>query len=197
MREPGSGCSAIAGFNRMHAVLGTSNQCIATHPSDMCVALTALEATIHIVGSGAERDVPITEFYVAYGNDPAKLNVLNQGDLITYVDLPPAPWAARSHYLKVRDRTSYEFALASAAVALDLDGNKIRGARIALGGVATKPWRASEAEKRLVGGTIGDELFHAAADEAMQTAIPQRFNAFKIELAKRTIVRALTETAAI
>jgi xanthine dehydrogenase YagS FAD-binding subunit len=197
MREPGSGCSAIDGFNRMHAVLGTSRKCIATHPSDMCVAMAALGAIIHVAGRDGERDVPIDEFYVAYGDDPAKLNVLNQGDLITHVDLPAAPWAKRSHYLKTRDRSSYEFALASAAIALELDGKIIRNARVALGGVATKPWRAVEAEKRLIGGEVSPELFQSAAAEAMQNAKPQKFNAFKIELAKRTIARALAETAAI
>jgi len=197
MRQPGSGCSAIDGYNRIHAVLGTSDKCIATHPSDMCVALVALEATIHIVGPHGERDVPINEFYVAYGDDPAKLNVLNRDELITYVALPAMPWAKRSHYLKVRDRASYEFALASAAVALDLDGRTIREARIALGGVATKPWRAVEAERRLAGQKAGDALFQAAADDALQSAKPQKFNAFKIELAKRTIFKALQDTAAM
>jgi xanthine dehydrogenase YagS FAD-binding subunit len=197
MRQPGSGCSAIDGYNRMHAVLGTSNQCIATHPSDMCVALAALDATIHIVGPAGQRDVPINQFYVPYGVDPAKLNVLNRDELITYVELPAMSWAKRSHYLKVRDRSSYEFALASAAVALDLDGRTIRGARIALGGVATKPWRAIEAEKALVGNQADDRLFQAAAEDALHDAKPQKFNAFKIELAKRTLIKALKDTVAM
>jgi xanthine dehydrogenase YagS FAD-binding subunit len=197
MRQPGSGCSAIDGYNRMHAVLGTSNQCIATHPSDMCVALAALDATIHIVGPAGQRDVPINQFYVPYGVDPAKLNVLNRDELITYVELPAMSWAKRSHYLKVRDRSSYEFALASAAVALDLDGRTIRGARIALGGVATKPWRAIEAEKALVGNQADDRLFQAAAEHALHDAKPQKFNAFKIELAKRTLIKALKDTVAM
>jgi xanthine dehydrogenase YagS FAD-binding subunit len=197
MRQPGSGCSAIDGYNRIHAVLGTSDKCIATHPSDMCVALAALDATIHIVGPHGERDVPINQFYVPYGDDPAKLNVLNRDELITYIQLPAMPWARRSHYLKLRDRASYEFALASAAVALDLDNRTIRDARIALGGVATKPWRAQEAERRLIGQKASDELFRAAADDALQSAKPQRFNGFKIELAKRTIFKALKDTAAM
>jgi xanthine dehydrogenase YagS FAD-binding subunit len=197
MRQPGAGCSAIDGYNRVHAVLGTSEKCIATHPSDMCVALAALDATIHIVGPHGERDVPINEFYIPYGDDPAKLNVLNRDELITYIQLPAMPWAKRSHYLKVRDRASYEFALASAAVVLDLDNATIRDARIALGGVATKPWRAHEAERRLIGQKAGDALFQAAANDALQSAKPQKFNAFKIELAKRTILKALKDTAAL
>jgi xanthine dehydrogenase YagS FAD-binding subunit len=197
MREPGSGCSAIDGYNRMHAVLGTSDQCIATHPSDMCVALAALNAVIHVAGPRGERDVPMNEFYIPYGENPARLNVLDPGELITYVDLPSFSWSRRSHYLKVRDRASYEFALASAAIVLDLDGQTIRNARIALGGVATKPWRAMEAEKRLIGGQAGRDLFQAAAEDALKNAKPQKFNAFKIELAKRTIVKALMDTAAM
>jgi xanthine dehydrogenase YagS FAD-binding subunit len=197
MRLPGAGCSAIDGYNRVHAVLGTSDKCIATHPSDMCVALAALDATIHIVGPHGERDVPINEFYIPYGDDPAKLNVLKRDELITYIQLPAMPWAKRSHYLKVRDRASYEFALASAAVVLDLDNATIRDARIALGGVATKPWRAHDAERGLIGQKAGDGLFQAAANDALQSAKPQKFNAFKIELAKRTILKALKDTAAL
>jgi xanthine dehydrogenase YagS FAD-binding subunit len=197
MREPGSGCSAIDGFNRIHAVLGASDKCIATHPSDMCVALAALDTVIHIVGKSGERDVAINEFYVPYGDDPSRLNVLSPGDLITYIQLPALPWAKRSRYVKVRDRASYEFALASAAVALDLNGQTIRQARIALGGVATKPWRATAAENKLIGAQVGEASFKSAAREALQGAIPRKFNAFKIELAQRTIVRALSEAAAL
>jgi len=197
MREPGSGCSAIDGFNRIHAVLGTSDKCIATHPSDMCVALAALDAVIHIVGSSGERDVSINEFYVPYGDDPSRLNVLKPGELITYVQLPAMPWAKRSTYVKVRDRASYEFALASAAVVLELDGQTIKQARIAMGGVATKPWRATAAETKLAGLQIGQDSFKAAADEALQGAVPRKYNAFKIELAKRTMIKALTDAAAI
>jgi xanthine dehydrogenase YagS FAD-binding subunit len=197
-RQPGSGCSAINGFNRIHAILGTSDKCIATHPSDMCVAMAALDAVIHTQPpAGPPRSIPINQFYVPYGDDPAKENILAHGELITAVDLPPLPWAKRSHYLKVRDRASYEFALASAAVALDLDGGKIRGARIALGGVATKPWRATEAEQQLAGKAPDEQAFAAAAETALRGAKPQKFNAFKIELCKRTIVQALLNVASM
>ncbi len=196
-REPGSGCAAIEGYNRVHAVLGTSERCIATHPSDMCVALAALNAVIRIAGPGGERTVPINAFYVAYGEDPAKENVLAPGELITAVDLPSIPWTKRSHYLKVRDRASYEFALASAAVALDIDSGKVREARVALGGVASKPWRSAEAEQALAGKPVGEQAFATAAEAALAGAKPQTFNSFKIELAKRTIIRALSTAAAM
>src|SRR5262249_31391045 len=150
-REPGTGCSALDGYNRSHAVLGTSEKCIATHPSDMCVALVALDAVILTQGPRGARKIPITDFYVAYGEDPAKENVLQHGELITAVELPSREFFARSHYLKVRDRASFEFALASVAAALEIKDGKITLARVALGGVATKPWRAAEAEKALVG----------------------------------------------
>lgn len=196
-RRPGSGCSAIPGYNRGHAILGTSDKCIATHPSDMCVAMAALDAVIRLAGPGGERAVPISEFYVPYGQDPARENVMRHGELITSVDLPALPWATRSHYLKVRDRASYEFALASAAVVLDLDGQTVRQARIALGGVATKPWRALEAEKALAGQQVGREAFAGAADAALREARPQKFNAFKVELTRRTITRALHTVASL
>jgi xanthine dehydrogenase YagS FAD-binding subunit len=196
-RQPGSGCSAIDGFNRIHAVLGTSDQCIATHPSDMCVALAALDATVEIQGSGGTRKVGINEFYVPYGEDPAKESVLQHGELITAVEIPSQPFFAKSHYLKVRDRASYEFALTSAAVALDVRDGAIKQARVALGGVATKPWRSPEAEQALIGKPAKDDAFKAAADAAMAAAKPQKHNAFKIELAKRTIVRALQTVAAM
>ncbi len=190
-RDPGSGCDALEGYNRIHAVLGTSDQCIATHPSDMCVALAALDATIVT----NRRKIPFGEFYVAYGEDPAKENVLEHGELITAVTLPNTPWFAKSAYTKVRDRASYEFALASAAVALEIDGGAIKSARIALGGVATKPWRAVEAEKTLVGQKASEDAYVNAADAAMKDAKPQKHNAFKIELAKETIVRTLAHVA--
>jgi len=196
-RQPGSGCSAIPGFNRIHAILGTSDKCIATHPSDMCVALAALDAVIRITGPKGDRTVPINEFYIAYGEDPAKENVLEHGELITAVDLPNLPFVTRSHYLKVRDRASYEFALASAAVALDIQAGIIKEARLALGGVATKPWRANEAEKSLAGQKPDEAAFTRAADVALGGATPQKYNAFKIELCKRTIVRALSTVAAM
>ena len=190
-RHPGSGCAALDGFNRMHALLGTSDQCIATHPSDMCVALTALDATIHVRGPTGERQIPINEFYVPYGEDPARENVLAADELIEFVTLPPTAWFGRSLYLKTRDRASYEFALASAAVAIELDGKTIKSARVALGGIATKPWRSSEAEKVLVGKQANALTFTAAAEAALRGAKPQKYNAFKVELAKRTIVQAL------
>jgi xanthine dehydrogenase YagS FAD-binding subunit len=195
-REPGSGCAAIAGFNRIHAVLGTSEKCIATHPSDMDVALVALEAVIRTEGPQGPRTIPIGEFYVAYGEDPAKENVLAPGELITHVDLPATRWFAHAAYRKARDRASYEFALASAAVALDLDNGVVRDCRIALGGVATKPWRALAAEGVLRGAKAGDEAFRAAAEAEMKAAVPQKDNAFKIELARRIMVQSLKAAAA-
>ncbi|RRA47220.1 xanthine dehydrogenase family protein subunit M [Acidipila sp. EB88] len=191
-REPGSGCAAIEGNNRINAVLGTSEHCIATHPSDMAVAMTALEARIHVVGLKGERDIAIADFYRVPGTTPNIENVLEPGDLITYVTLPATTPATRSHYLKLRDRASYEFALASAAVVVELDGKRIRKARIALGGVGTKPWRSEEAERVLEGKPAEEAHFKTAAEAAMRAAKPYRENGFKIELARRCIVRALT-----
>jgi xanthine dehydrogenase YagS FAD-binding subunit len=196
-RKPGSGCSALEGFNRSHAILGTSDKCIATHPSDMCVAMAALDAVIHTLGHNGERKIPFSEFYVSYGDDPSKENVLRQGELITAVELPATAFFRRSHYLKVRDRTSFEFALASAAVALDVKDGKIAAARVALGGVATKPWWSAEAEKSLVGVKPGEDAYAAAAEAALQGAKAQKHNAFKIELSKRVIVRALMTAGSI
>jgi xanthine dehydrogenase YagS FAD-binding subunit len=196
-REPGSGCAAIGGRNRIHAILGTSEKCIATFPGDMPVALAALDAVVRTRrAGGAGRSIPISEFYVSYGEDPAKETVLEHGELITAVELPATPWLARSRYWKMRDRASYEFALSSAAVALDLDGGRVREGRIALGGVATMPWRAREAEKALAGGAVGEETWRRAADAAFSGAKPQKENAFKVELGKRTVIRALSEAAA-
>ena len=191
-REPGSGCAAIEGNNRIHAVLGTSEHCIATHPSDMAVAMTALEARIHVIGVNGEREIAISDFYKLPGTTPNIENALEPGDLITYVTLPASPAAARSHYLKLRDRASYEFALASAAVVVEMDGNRIRKARLALGGVGTRPWRAEKAEQLLVGKPAEEAHFKTAAEAALQGAKPYRDNGFKIELARRCIVRALT-----
>jgi xanthine dehydrogenase YagS FAD-binding subunit len=191
-REPGSGCSAIDGYNRSHAVLGTSEKCIATHPSDMCVALAALDATVCVQGQDKERRIPFSEFHVAYGEDPALETTLRHGELITAVELPKKPFFAHSHYLKIRDRAAFEFALVSVAAAIDVKDGKIHDARVALGGVATKPWRSKEAEQVLVGAAPKTELFTAAAKAAMQHARPQKYNAFKIELARRAIVRLLT-----
>jgi xanthine dehydrogenase YagS FAD-binding subunit len=198
-RVPGSGCAAFLGYNRIHAVLGTSEKCIATSPGDMPVAMVALDAVVHTRrANGGERTIPIAEFHVPYGEDPARESVLEHGELITAVELPAIPWFARSHYLKVRDRASYEFALASAAVALDLDGGRggtIHAARVALGGVGTKPWRSAEAEQALAGKKADEGTFRAAAEAALRNAKPQKDNAFKIELAKRTLARALTTAA--
>jgi xanthine dehydrogenase YagS FAD-binding subunit len=190
-REPGSGCSAIGGYNRVNAILGTSDHCIASHPSDMCVPLAALGATILTHGPHGERRIAFTDFHLVPNDHPENENVLLPGEIITAVELPALPFATRSHYLKVRDRASYAFALTSAAVALDLHGGTIREARIALGGVGTKPWRAFDAEKTLVGKSPTPENFHAAAEAAMTDAKGYGDNTFKIELAKRTLVRCL------
>ncbi|QDL07328.1 xanthine dehydrogenase family protein subunit M [Brasilonema octagenarum UFV-E1] len=196
-RQPGSGCAALEGFNRMHAVLGTSEHCIAAHPSDMCVALVALDAVVQTQGPRGERSIPITDFHLLPGETPHLETVLEHGEIITAVDLPEMPLAWRSHYLKIRDRASYAFALVSAAVVLEIDEEVIRNARIALGGVGTKPWRSLEAEQVLVGAPATQETFTAAADAAMQEARPYRHNQFKIELAKRTLEEALKTVAAI
>jgi xanthine dehydrogenase YagS FAD-binding subunit len=197
-REPGSGCAALDGFNRIHAVLGTSEHCIATHPSDMAVAMMALEATVHIRGPKGERSVPLNEFYFVPGSTPNRENVLVAGDLITHVTLPALDSGTRSYYLKRRDRASYEFALASAAVVAQMQGTRMQRVRIALGGVGTKPWRSMEAEKALEGQDASEASFNAAADAALRDAKPLRDNAFKVEMAKRTLRRALkvaTQTA--
>jgi xanthine dehydrogenase YagS FAD-binding subunit len=197
-REPGSGCDAITGVNRSLAILGTSEHCIATNPSDMNVALAALEATIHIRGTKGERTVPIGDFHLLPGNTPQRETVLEPGDLIIHVTLPPPAPGARSLYLKLRDRASYEFALASSAVVVTTTGGKITRARVALGGVGTKPWRSPEAEAELVGQTATEPVFRKAADAALREAKPQSQNGFKVELAKRCLVHALklvTQTA--
>jgi xanthine dehydrogenase YagS FAD-binding subunit len=190
-RTPGSGCAAIDGHNRIHAVLGTSEQCIATHPSDMAVAMTALEAVIHVEGTKGPRDISIAEFFKVPGTTPNIENALAPGDLITYITLPAAARGTRSGYLKLRDRASYEFALASAAVVAQVEGGHVRRVRIALGGVGTKPWRSLEAEHALEGKAADEASFRRAADAALQHARPQTENAFKIELAKLCIIRAL------
>jgi xanthine dehydrogenase YagS FAD-binding subunit len=193
-RNPGSGCAAMEGYNRSHAVLGTSKACIATNPSDMCVAMMVLDAVINIEGPGAKRSIPIAEFYTLPEDHPEIENVLKPGELITSVDLKDSPAAQNSLYLKVRDRASYEFALASAAVCANLGGDGIIGeARVGLGGVATRPWRSVEAEKALVGKKPTPGLFKQAAEAALARATAQRHNAFKIEMSKRTLVRALTQ----
>jgi xanthine dehydrogenase YagS FAD-binding subunit len=190
-REPGTGCSAIDGDNRGLAILGTSEHCIATNPSDMNVALAALEATIHIEGKAGSRAVPIGDFHLLPGSTPHIETVLQPGELITHVILKPIPAGANSVYLKLRDRASYEFALASAAVVMKLENGTIAHVRIALGGVGTKPWRALEAEQALQGAPPTEENFRKAADSALAGARPQKHNKFKVELSKRCIVRAL------
>jgi CO/xanthine dehydrogenase FAD-binding subunit len=194
-RQPGSGCGAIEGFHRMHAILGTSQHCIATHASDLAVALTALDAVVQVHGSAGDRAVPLTEFYLVPGSTPEVENVLAHGELITAVDVPLPPEGTVSAYLKVRDRASYEFALASAAVALTVTGGEIRAARLALGGVATVPWRARAAEEVLLGAAATEAAFRAAADAAVAQAAPRAGHAFKVELARRTVVRALSSAA--
>jgi xanthine dehydrogenase YagS FAD-binding subunit len=190
-REPGSGCAAINGANRTLAILGTSEHCIATNPSDMNVAMAALEATIHVRGPKGERSIPIADFHVLPGSTPQRETVLEPGDLITHVTLPaPAP-GSRSLYLKLRDRASYEFALASAAVVVTVDGGKVTRARIALGGVGTKPWRSTEAEQAMTGQPAAEAAFRNAAEAALRGARPQSENGFKVELAKRCLVHAL------
>ena len=194
-REPGSGCSALHGPNRMHAVLGGSAQCIATHPSDFAVALAALDATVRVRGE-TTRTIPFTGFHLLPGAHPERETVLRPGELMTAIDLPPLPFSRRSLYLTVRDRASYAFALASAAVAVDVQNGTIRDARVALGGVGTKPWRSREAERALVARPATEATFRAAAEAALRGAVPHGDNAFKIDLAKRTLVRALTEVTA-
>ena len=190
-RKPGSGCGALEGFNRAHAILGASEDCIAVHPSDMCVALAALGAVVRVQGSKGERTIPLDDFHRLPGKTPEKDTNLEPGELILSIDLPPSPYAAHSHYVKVRDRASYEFALVSVAAALELDGHTIRSARIALGGVAHKPWRATAAEQALIGKESGTAAFEAAAGLAVADAKPYRENSFKVEMVKRAVARAL------
>lgn len=190
-REPGTGCPAITGANRTLAILGTSDQCIATNPSDMCVAMTALEATIHITGPKGTRAVPIGDFHLLPGNTPNRETVLEPGDLITHVTLPPPIAGSKQTYLKLRDRASYEFALASAAIVIAVSGGNVTRARIALGGVGTKPWRSPEAEAALEGKPANADNFRRAAEAALRNAKPQSENGFKVELAKRCLTHAL------
>ncbi|WP_158829796.1 FAD binding domain-containing protein [Mucilaginibacter lacusdianchii] len=192
-REPGSGCSAIPGHNRENAILGTSDQCIATHPSDMCVAMAALGATINVQGPKGVRVIPFADFHLLPGQTPHLEHNLRPGEIITSVELQVLPFLAKSHYLKARDRASYQFALASAAVALDIQGGTIRSARIALGGVGTKPWRSIAAEQALIGKPANRATYQAAAQAALKGAKAYKDNGFKIELAKRTLVQALTK----
>jgi len=195
-RAPGTGCGAIGGVNRIHAILGASEGCIATHPSDMCVALAALEAVVHVAGPGGERAIAFEDFHRLPGDRPEADNTLQHGELITAVELPAPRFGPHHTYLKLRDRLSYAFALVSVAAGLELDGDTIRDARVALGGVAHKPWRVPEAEALLRGQKPSREAFGAAADRLLQGARGQGDNDFKIELARRAIVRALEQAAA-
>ncbi len=192
-RTPGSGCAAKTGYNRIHAILGASEECIATNPSDMSVALVALDAVVQVKGPKGERSIPIGEFHRLPGNTPQKDTNLLPGELITAIDVPAIPYATRSTYLKVRDRNSYAFALVSVAAVMDLDdGGAVRHAHIALGGVAHKPWRAAKAERHLAGKRPDEAIIRAAAEAELAGAKPYHDNAFKVELARRSIVRAVT-----
>ena len=190
-RDPGSGCAALEGENRGHAILGGSDHCVAVMPSDLCVALAALDAVVQIKGSSGERTTPLVDFHLLPGDHPERETVLAPGELITAVDLPALPFATRSLYLKMRDRASYAFALVSVAAALDREDGTVKAARLALGGVGTKPWRAWEAEAALAGQPANEESYRAAAEVALRDARPLQHNGFKIEMAKRAIKRAL------
>ena len=195
-RLPGSGCGALEGINRNHAILGTSPACIATHPSDMCVALAALRARVRVHGPRGERTIAFADFHRLPGDTPQRDTTLAAGELIVGVELPPDGFAGHAHYLKVRDRASYAFALVSVAAALDVRGGVVRDAALALGGVAHKPWRRPEAEARLVGREPTDAAFGEAADLLLQGARPASQNGFKVALARRAIVRALQTAGA-
>jgi xanthine dehydrogenase YagS FAD-binding subunit len=194
-REPGSGCSAINGINRINAILGTSESCIATHPSDMAVALVALDAVVRVQGPNGDRSIPLVDFHRLPGNDPQRDTVLTHGELITSVDLPPLAFAARSMYRKVRDRASYAFALVSVAAALDVVDGTVRNVRLALGGVAHKPWRARRGEDVLRGAPATEEVFRHAADAVLAEARPLEQNAFKVPLVRNVVVRTLLDLA--
>jgi xanthine dehydrogenase YagS FAD-binding subunit len=194
-REPGSGCAAIDGHNRMNAILGTSDACIAVHPSDMCVALAVLEAKVHVTGPGVDRSIALTDFHRLPGDTPQRDTNLGADELITAVELSAKGFAANYTYLKIRDRLSYAFALVSVAVGLELDGGTIKEARFALGGVAHKPWRNAQAEAALIGRPAGEATFVQAADLVVREAKGFGHNTFKIDLARRAIVRALSQAA--
>jgi xanthine dehydrogenase YagS FAD-binding subunit len=194
-REPGSGCSAIGGLNRMNAILGTSDACIAVHPSDMCVALAVLEAKVRVIGPRGERVIAIADFHRLPGTTPQRDTNLEPDEIITAVELPGQGFATNYTYLKIRDRLSYAFALVSVAVGLELAGGTVRQARFALGGVAHKPWRDSRAEAALQGKTAGQAAFEQAADIMLRDAKGFGHNTFKIDLARRALVRALSQAA--
>jgi xanthine dehydrogenase YagS FAD-binding subunit len=196
-RVPGSGCDAIQGYNRGHAVLGTSDKCIAMFPSDMCTALAMMDTTVITVKpDGSTRRIAFTDFHLVPGKTPQRETILDHGEMISHIELTDLPATRNSHYLKVRDRASYEFALASAAVGLELDGQTIRNARVGLGGMATRPWRSPEAEKALIGKPANAATFKAAAEAALASAKTYEHNAFKVPLAKRTLIEALEELMA-
>ena len=192
-REPGSGCSAIAGEHHNHAIIGHSEQCVATHPSDMAVALAALGAAVQLVGPEGARSIPVVDFHRLPGESPQRDTVLEANELITAVDVPPLAFAGRSLYRKVRERASFAFALVSVAAALDVVGGEVRDVRIAFGGLAHKPWRAQAAEAALLGGAADERQFAKAADAEFEQAEPLRDNAYKVELARSTLVRTLLE----
>ncbi len=194
-RQPGSGCSARDGYNRNLAILGASEACVATHPSDMAVAMAALDAVVRVQGRTGERAIPLVDFHRLPGDEPQRDTVLEHGDLITAVDLPPLAFGAQSTYRKVRDRASYAFALVSVAAALDVDGGTVRDVRLALGGVAHKPWRASRAEEALRGGPATEDAFRAAIERELDAAQPLSENAFKVPLARNVVVRTLLDLA--
>jgi xanthine dehydrogenase YagS FAD-binding subunit len=196
-RHPGSGCAAMDGINRQHAVLGISGDCIASYPGDFAQALIALDAQVEVNGRNGGRVIPFAALHRTPDNTPHLEHTLAPGDLIIAFEIPDTPFARRSLYLKIRDRESYEFALASAAVALDLDGDTVKDARIALGGVATVPWRSQEAEAKLKGQHLDEDTLATAAEAAFAQASPREHNRFKIELGKRTLVRALQQAAAL
>jgi len=190
-RQPGSGCAARSGLNRNHAILGASDACIATHPSDMCVALAALRAVVRVRGARGERAIPFDQFHRLPGNMPQHDTTLAPGELVLSVDLPPPRFAGHAHYLKLRDRASYAFALVSVAAALDLRGGQVHDAALALGGVAHKPWRVPAAEAALIGHPVGDDTLEAAANAVVAGAHPASQNAYKVDLARRAVMRAL------
>jgi xanthine dehydrogenase YagS FAD-binding subunit len=193
-REPGSGCAALEGLNRGHAILGTSEHCIATHPSDVSVALAAFDAVVHTVGPAGERSLPIDDFFLLPGDTPDVEHPIAPGELITGIEVPGAPLAESSIYLKFRDRQSYEFALVSVAAAIEVNDSLVTGVRLALGGVGTKPWRASRAEAALLGGPANAETFRRAAAAELEDAVVREHNAFKVELTQRAVVRGLTHS---
>lgn len=196
-REPGSGCGALEGANRMHAIFGTSKNCIAVHPSDMCIALVALDAIVVVAGPKGERRIPFEEFHRLPGTQPEKDNTLQASELIISVEIPDNSFNKNAHYFKVRDRASYAFALVSVAAALHMDGKVIKDARLAMGGVAHKPWRLKEAERSLVGKPATEETFRQASEIAMQGAKAYKHNAFKLKLGPNVIVEALKNAAGL